>query len=168
MRQFLLSDDSTSIPTLTVPTVRKHIIKAKKPTGIVPGDLPKRVVQICVDELAVPATMIFNKILMSAIYPEKWKIEHQVPIPKIFPPESVDDLRNIAKTSFLSKVFESFLADWILHFIRQYLDPNQCGVKGSSITHYLIKLLHFVQETLDEKKPLSKLITALLSKTYMT
>ena len=97
--------------------------------------------------------MIFNKILMSATYPEKWKIEHQVPIPKIFPPDSVDDLRNIAKTSFLSKVFESFLADWILHFIRPYLDPNQCGVKGSSITHYLIKLLHFVHETLDVKKP---------------
>ena len=34
---------------------------------------------------------------------------------------------------------------------KPYLDPNQCGVKGSSINHYLIKLLHFVHATLDQK-----------------
>ena len=33
------------------------------------------------------------------------------------------------------------------------MDPGQCGLKGSSITHYLIKLLHFIHSTLDKKKP---------------
>ena len=50
-------------------------------------------------------------------------------------------------------MYESFLADWLLFYIKPFLDPNQCGVKGSSITHYLIKLLHFVHQTLDQKKP---------------
>ena len=30
---------------------------------------------------------------------------------------------------------------------------SQCGLKGFSITHYLIKLLHFVHKTLDMRKP---------------
>ena len=74
-------------------------------------------------------------------------------IPKKFPPENEDDLRNIAKTPFLSKVYESFLANWLLDIIRPYLDPNQCGLKGSSISQYLIKLLHFIHSTLDMKTP---------------
>ena len=38
-------------------------------------------------------------------------------------------------------------------YIKPFLDPNQCGMKGSSITHYLIKLLHFIHSTLDLRKP---------------
>ena len=57
--------------------------------GIVPGDLPKKVVQFCVDELAIPATIIFNRITESASYPLKWKTEHQVPIPKVYHAESI-------------------------------------------------------------------------------
>ena len=37
--------------------------------------------------------------------------------------------------------------------IKPYLDPGQCGLAGFSITHYLIKLMHFIQETLDNRKP---------------
>ena len=37
------------------------------------------------------------------------------------------------------------------------LDPGHCGLKGFSITHYHIKLLHFVHSTLDRKKPHSVL-----------
>ena len=68
-------------------------------------------------------------------------------------PETLDDLRNIAKTPFISKVYESFIGEWLLPIIKPYLDPGQCGLKGFSITHYLIKLLHFVHVTLDLRKP---------------
>ena len=37
--------------------------------------------------------------------------------------------------------------------IKPFLDPGQCGLKGFSITHYLIKLLHFAHSTLDLTKP---------------
>ena len=37
------------------------------------------------------------------------------------------------------------------------MDPGQCGLRGSSITHYLIRLLHFIHSTLDRKKPHSVL-----------
>ena len=62
-------------------------------------------------------------------------------------------MRNIAKTNFYSKVFESFLSDWLLPIVGKYLDPCQFGLKGASITHYLFQLLKFVHRYLDLKDP---------------
>ena len=80
-------------------------------------------------------------------------VEYQVPLPKVYPPASEDDLRNIAKTAFFSKCFESFLSDWLLPIVTPYLDPCQFGLKGASISHYLLKLLKFTYEYLDLKNP---------------
>ena len=66
---------------------------------------------------------------------------------------SEEDLRNLSKTPFLSKVYESCIADWLLPIIQPFLDPGQCDLKGLSITHYLIKLLHFTHSILDLKQP---------------
>ena len=90
-----------------------------------------------------------------------------MPIPKTNPPSSEDDLRNIAKTPFISKVYESFVSQWLLFAIKPYLDPNQCGLKGSSINHYLIKLLHFIHQTLDSRRPSAVLAASIdLSKGF--
>ena len=72
----------------------------------------------------------------------------------MYPPLSEDDTQNIASTSYLSKQYESFIGDWIFPYIDPFLDPGQCGgLKGSSITHYLVKLLHFVHSYLDLNQP---------------
>ena len=64
-----------------------------------------------------------------------------------------DDLRNISKTAFFSKCFESFLADWLLPIVSPHIDPFQFGLKGGSISHYLLQLLKFTHEYLDLKTP---------------
>ena len=145
------------IPSLSVSDVYTRIMKAKKPNSSVPGDLPKKIVQQFPAELSIPTSVIYNTIINSAVYPYSWKTEHQLPVPKTYPPESEDDLRNILKTPFLSKVFESFIAEWLLPIIQPFLDPGQCGLSGLSITHYLIKLLHFVHSTWDKRQPHSVL-----------
>ena len=129
------------IPVLSVYDVYTKICRAKKLNSTVPGDLPKKIVQYFPADLSPPATIIFNNITSSSTYPDQWKTEYQIPVPKVYPPETEDDLRNIAKTPFLSKVYESIIASWLLPIIQPFLDPGQCGLKGFSITHYLIKLL---------------------------
>ena len=152
--QRVLSDqDQDLVPILSTYDVYRRIIRAKKPNSLVPGDLPTKLVKTFADILAGPVTDIYNHISLTSEYPRQWKVEHQVPIPKVFPPSSEDDLRNISKTPFLSKVYESFIADWLLEIVGPFLDPGQCGMKGSSITHYLIQLLHFVFSTLDLRQP---------------
>ena len=79
--------------------------------------------------------------------------ESQIPIPKVFPPNSEDDLRPVSRTFFFIKVYESFVSEWLLPFIQPFIDPGQYGMKGSSIVHYLIKFLRFVHSSLDLKQP---------------
>ena len=153
IRAWLGTNHQTLIPRLSVREVEKRLTKAKKPHGIVPGDLPKKLVQICISTIAYPASIIFNRITQTAEYPWIWKVEHQVALPKGPIPETIDELRNIAKTSFLSKVYESFVGEWLISIIKPYLDPDQCGLRGFSTTDYLIKLLHFAHATLDLRQP---------------
>ena len=130
------------------------IKSAKKPNSCVPGDLPKQVVSNFAVELAHPVTLIFNSITKTAEYPKQWVVEYQTPIPKLYPPLCEDDLRNISGTPFFSKLYESCLSDWLLPIVRPYLDPANCGgLKGTSISHYLIRLLHFIHSTIDKPQP---------------
>ena len=142
-------------------------MKAKKPNSVVPGDLPTKLTKQFPYELTIPVTTIFNKISQTNDYRMQWKVERQIPIPKVTPPMSENDLRNISKTPFFSKVYESCVADWLLPIIQPYLDPGQCGLKGMSIMHYLIKLLHFTHSTLDLKQPYAVLAACIdLSKAF--
>ena len=108
------------VPTLQEYEVYRKICKAKKPNSTVPGDIPKRILREFSCELATPATIIFNSILRTFEYPRQWVKEHQIPIPKVTPPVTEDDLRNIAKTAFLSKIFESFLASWLMPMVQSF------------------------------------------------
>ena len=128
--------------------------RSKKPNSTVPGDLPVKLVKALSPELAKPVACIYNQITQSGVYPRQWVVEHQVAIPKVRPPLTEDDTRNIAGTAFLSKQYESFIADWLMPYVEPFIDPGQCGgLKGSSITHYLVKLLNFVHIKLDQKQP---------------
>ena len=104
-------------------------------------------------ELAKPITIVYKSILKTLTYPRQWVQEHQIPIPKVHPPASEDELRNISKTAYFSKVFESFLADWLMPIVEPFLDSCQYGLKGASVSHYLFKLLKFTHEFLDLKQP---------------
>ena len=140
-------------PVLEEYMVYEKLKKAKKTNSIVPGDLPVKLVKEFTPELAVPITTIYNKITEVAEYPRQWVTEYQLAIPKTNPPLSEDETRNIASTAFFSKQYESFIGDWIFPFIEPFIDPGQCGgLKGSSITHYLVRLLHFVHSYLDLKQ----------------
>ena len=166
LQSYLMNNESPP-PVITEKEVYMRLRKAKKPNSKVPGDLPPKIVKKFPELLVEPLTVIYNKITKTAEYPSDWKIEYQVPIPKIESPDSEDQLRNIAKTNFFSKVYESFLGDWLLKIVKPHLDPDQCGLKGLSTTHYLIKFLHFVHEALDQRRPQAVLAAYFdLSKAY--
>ena len=72
-------------------------------------------------------------------------MEHIVPIGKVPMPESEDELRPISLTSFFSKVTEHFVVNWLIEFIKDKIDFRQYGgLKGISITHYLIEFINVI------------------------
>ena len=118
---------------------------AKKPKSGVPNDLPKTITQEFSPELSTPVSRIINSMFQSGEWPSHWKLEHVTPIGKIPMPETEDDLRPISLTPFFSKVAEHFVVEWLLDFIGDQIDFRQYGgLKGNSITHYIIEFVNFI------------------------
>ena len=101
----------------------KKILSAKKPKSSVPGDLPMRLVKEFAVEMSRPLQIIFNKALKECQYPEDWKMEFGIDIPKISNPQYLDDVRLISLTKFCSKIFEPFIVEWIFKFTGKNMDP---------------------------------------------
>ena len=157
-------------PALTHHEVYRKIRTAKKPHSTVDSDVPRKLISEFSFEYAKPATTIFNSIIKTGQYPRQWVVEEQIPIPKTTPNSVEDDdqVRNISKTPFLSKVMESIMLGWMLPVVEPYWDPMQCGgLKGSSITHYLVRLLDFIHAEVDKLQPHAVILDALdLSKEF--
>ena len=130
------------------------MMAAKKPMSGVPGDLPKELIKEFSVELAAPLCLVISEIANTATWPTQWKKEFITPIGKIPEPETEDDLRPISLTPFFSKVAEHFVVMWLLEYIEDLIDIRQYGgLKGNSITHYLIELVNFILSNQESKEP---------------
>ena len=156
-------ESESVIPVLHEYQVYENIKAANKPKSGVPGDLPGKLVTEFSPELSLPICGIFNSILKSsklgtAKWPSPWKLEYGTPLKKIPDPLSEDDLRVISLTAFFSKVLEKFVVTWLMDFIGNKIDPKQFGgLKGNSISHYMIELVNFVLYNLDYNLPIAVL-----------
>ena len=123
-----------------------EVLKRRKlKNSNLPGDIPTKLKKEFLPELCGPATIIFNLITKTGLYPRQWVTEYVTPIPKISLPQSEDNLRPISLTAFPSKVLEQFIVGWLLDVFGHKLDFRQYGgVRGSSICHYLMEFLTFI------------------------
>ena len=155
LQTFLRSHSDEILPVVSQYDIYMKIQKSKKSHSFVKGEVSPKLIRAFNVEFSVPAAIIFNNIVKFQKFPDQWKVEHGVPIPKSStPPDSLDDLRIISKTHFLSKIFESFIVDWLFPHISPFLDSAQYGgLKGLSTVHYLIQLLDFTHSVLDRKQP---------------
>ena len=167
VKQKLLNPESESeVPLIMEHDVYKRIKSANKPKSGVPGDIPRRLVKEFGPELATPHCMVYNNIVKSAKqgpakWPTTWKQEYGTPLQKTPEPQNEDDLRIISLTAFFSKVMERFVVDWLMEYIGDWLDPKQFGgLKGNSISHYMIELLNFILYNQDYNLPIAVLICA--------
>ena len=123
----------TNAPIIEEFQVYEMIKKSKSTKGLVPGDIPQKILKEFAVELSVPIANIFNSAIQQGIYPSSYKKEIQVPIPKIFPPNEYNDLRNLSCTMFFSKKLEKIMLDHLLKYTKPYLDPTHYGgFKGNS------------------------------------
>ena len=63
-------------------------------------------------------------------------------------------MRPISLTAFFSKVLEQFVVMWLLLFIGHLIDFHQYGgMKGNSVSHYLIEFINFILYNQDSQEP---------------
>ena len=85
----------------------------RKPKSMVNGDIFPALFTRYGDLLAIPLCSIFNAITATRVWPLVWKQEFVTTIPKKTLPERVDDLRNISCTMLPSKIYESYVLNWV-------------------------------------------------------
>ena len=155
-------DSSSGAPVVSENDVYKKIKASKKPKAGVPCDLPRDIVREFAPEIALPIQRIINNIVQLGQWPSEWKQEWVSAIGKIPIPISEDDLRPISLTPFFSKVTEHFVVEWLLDYIGDKIDFRQYGgVKGNSVSHYIIEFLNFIllnQDTPDQAAVLACMV----------
>ena len=157
------ADAALNCPILEDYQVYDQFRKRGFKSSSVPGDIPARLKKEFAPEIASTAASIFNEITRSGSYPRQWVMEYVTPIPKVTPPDSEEDLRNISLTADLSKDYENFLAEWLMPYIAKRIDPGQFGgMKGHSTTHYLVKLLDFILSSTDTSSIPKAVLVALI------
>ena len=139
--------------------------KFKKPKGLVACDIFPDLSTLYADILAIPLTRIFNEGFKRGEWPEIWRQETAVIIPKCRQPESMSDLRNLSCTPVYSKLMESFVLERIKKETK--IRPSQYGgIKGRGTTHYLWDLWNEVLEGLEEKNSAIALMSIDFSKAF--
>ena len=152
VHQKLVNRKKSKLPYISRWAIEKRLKKAKKSKTGIEGDLPKLLIDEFYHELAEPLSFIYNDIIQTGKWPEQWKVEFGLPLKKVAEPVSEDDLRIISLTPLYSKVFEKFVMEWLLGFLKDKIDQFQYGgQKGSSISHYLIDFVNFVSYNQDIK-----------------
>ena len=116
---------------------------------MVPGDIYPKLMTTFSDFFAIPLTSIYNEITTTKIWPLCWKREYVTVIPKKKTPESLGDLRNISCTLLASKIYETYVLDWLK--LQVWLRANQYGgVKGRGTDHVLVQVWQDMLENAED------------------
>ena len=130
--------------------VYQAIRKMNKKAATVPNDIPMKVIDEFSVEIAFPLAHIISCCLTQGVYPELWKLESVTPVPKVFPPERLKDLRRISGLPNFAKIADKLIGDMVISDMSKSRDKSQYGnEKNVSAQHYLIKLLHRVYTATD-------------------
>jgi Reverse transcriptase (RNA-dependent DNA polymerase) len=132
----------------------KQIIKNLKIKST-PGydNITTKVIQVCVNELALPLTIIFNKIIKYGQYPESLKIAKVIPIFKSGTRTNPSNFRPISILSIIAKIFDKVFDDRIMKFMEHnnIISPNQFAfIKNSSTEATVSNVVNTLQLHLDE------------------
>ena len=111
-------------------------------------------------ELSKPVKNVINSSIIQGIWPDIYKLEIVTPVPKVFPPKEIDQLRNISGLLNLDKVAEKLISKLMISDMKLKMDPSQyANQKGLSINHYLFKFIDRIMEALDTGESCAVLAT---------
>ena len=139
------------LPTLLPYQVEGRIKAFCKPKSMVKGDIFPALVDKFATLLAIPLTDIYNEITKTQVWPQVWKQEFVTVIPKCRNPMNMGDLRNISCTMLPSKIYESFVLNWLGTEVT--CKRNQFGgIKGCGVGHLLAEMWDTVMTHLEDAR----------------
>ena len=81
-------------------------------------------------------TLLYNRVIQSGVFPDKWKIATVTPIPKVQNAEDPTDLRPISLLPIPGKLIERYITKQITDFLenQEFFTDNQFGFRKSKST----------------------------------
>ena len=142
--------NDSQIPKFLPQEVSMYLQKVKVNKSVPPGDIPPKLIKQFAVPLSVPLCDIINSSIRLGKWSKLYKAESVTPVPKVFPPKGIEDLRNISGLLTFNKVAEKMIAELIIKDMFATLDPSQyANQKDLSIQHYLIKMIHKILSDTD-------------------
>jgi hypothetical protein len=129
-------------PTTSISEVIDLItaLDSKKSSGS--DEIPVTVIKESAHELAVPLVIIFNKILRTGIFPEKWKITNITPIYKSGNKHNIKNYRPISLLPLFSKLMEKILYTLLFNEAKHIIPTNQLGFMPQKSTNTILIEYH--------------------------
>ena len=118
-------------PKVTRSKVEKIVKSMNKKAAGVPGDVPMRIIAEFSYEFSKPLAHLINHCFSQGTYPKLWKMEFVTPVPKVFPPEKIKDLRKISGLMNFSKITDKVIAEYISEDMKDSRDRAQYGNQKS-------------------------------------
>ena len=151
----LIPANSLEVEHISQPEVLKLIssISVNKSSGI--DNISSRVLKDFLVLASREMTLLYNNILDSGIFPDKWKIATITPIPKVSCAMNPTDLRPISLLPVPGKLLEKYLTSKIETHLEenQFFTENQYGFrKGKSTVGAMTKFLDDIVCSLNDSK----------------
>ena len=132
----------SEIPVVSVEEVKMTLAQMDANKSNVKNDVPAKILKHFAGELAKPVADVINSSIKQGCWPDILKLEIVTPVPKVFPPKNIDELRNISGLLNLDKVAEKIISKMMIADMRKHIDPSQyANQKGLSIQHYLVQVI---------------------------
>jgi hypothetical protein len=137
-------------PRIEAYQMYQKIEKMSIKKACVKDDIPMKIIKEFSVELAEPLAHILNFGMAHGQYPDLWKFETITPVPKVYPPEQIKQLRKISGLKNFAKICDSFLADFMTSDMLPNQDQSQDGKqKGLSTQHYLVRMINKILTATD-------------------
>ena len=130
-----------------------HELKMSKATG--PDDVLTSVLKKCIHFFVDPLCNIYNKSLVSGIFPNKLKVAKVIPLYKKGPVGNIENYRPIALLSTFSKLLEKIMFKRLYTFLlkNNSLASEQFGFrKNHSTSLSILNITNYIASAFDEGK----------------
>ena len=124
--------EKSTIPVFKPCQVQQHLKQVKVNKSVPPGDIPTKLIRLFAAEMSIPLCSIINSSVQSGAWAKLYKSESVTPVPKIFLPKSIEDLRNISGLLTFNKIAEKMIAEVMISDMAEKLDPlSVCQPEGT-------------------------------------
>ena len=140
----------SDVPEVTEDVVIEILAGMDTSKSNINGDIPAKILKHFAKQIGKPVTDVINTSIRQGCWPDIFKLEIVTPVPKVFPPKNIDELRNISGLLNFDKVAEKIIAKMMICDMKKNIDPSQfANQKGLSIQHYLVKFIDRILEAVD-------------------